>query len=235
MRRNIFELERRGIQQKAGEIIRFYSRTSFPDYDYVKRNSLQGERNSSKLGVFGGAGGRKASRIKEILFNEDGEVIREERYALSESTGQAKKNAANVTKERFYSKADAAFLAGKNYVRTANENSEKMKKVRAAKEARNTTDNKSEKFEKARINFDIISLIVKKGYKKGDAQLINAKSPDVTVKTGSVATPINSIPDSGEKINTTGEKSFDSYVSNYETSQRRKNALWRAQLKRQGK
>ena len=36
---------------------------------------------------------------------------------------------------------DAAFLAGKNYVRTANENSEKMKKVRAAKEARTKKGN----------------------------------------------------------------------------------------------
>jgi hypothetical protein len=45
------------------------------------------------------------------------------------------------------------------------------------------------------------------GYKKEASQLINAKSPDVTPKNGSVVTSDNSIPDSEGKSNSFDENS----------------------------
>ncbi len=56
----------------------------------------------------------------------------------------------------------------------------------------------------------VSAFIGESGYKKGTSQLIDAKSPNATAKHGSVVVPMNSIPDSAEKVNTSDKKSSES-------------------------
>jgi len=62
---------------------------------------------------------------------------------------------------------------------------------------------------KAKTLYIVSAFIGKKEYKKGTSQLIDAKSPDVTAKSGSVVVPKNSISDSDPKSNTFSEISSD--------------------------
>ena len=54
---------------------------------------------------------------------------------------------------------------------------------------------------KAKTLYIVSAFIGQKGYKKGTSQLINAKSPDATAKSGSVVVPTNNIPNSSENVN----------------------------------
>ena len=53
----------------------------------------------------------------------------------------------------------------------------------------------------------VSAFIGKSGYKKGVSQTLDAKGPEATPKSENVGTPINSIPQNAEKVNTLGEKS----------------------------
>lgn len=54
---------------------------------------------------------------------------------------------------------------------------------------------------KAKTLYIVTAFIGKKGYKKEASQLIDAKSPDATAKTGSADTSVHSIPQTDESVN----------------------------------
>ena len=54
---------------------------------------------------------------------------------------------------------------------------------------------------KAKTLYIVTAFIGKKGYKKEGSQLINAKSPDVTAKTGSADSSIEIIPQNSNSVN----------------------------------
>jgi len=75
LRRETYALERRGIQQEVGGIFHTYTATSFGRSGYQSRSSVQSQRYNDELGVERGRGGKTTSRVKEILFDDDGNEI----------------------------------------------------------------------------------------------------------------------------------------------------------------
>ena len=73
-RRNIYEAERRGIQQKAGELRRLYFATDFRHWNNEQGKSTQRARNNSQLGTDRGAGGSGTAKTErgQVKFNRDG-------------------------------------------------------------------------------------------------------------------------------------------------------------------
>lgn len=107
-RRKVYDAERRGVQPKAGKLFKFYYST---DYGYRQRRqgiSIENNRNNSKLGIVGGRGSKTASRIKEILFDDDGNVVSETRYSYkAPAESKVYKQIAEWEKLKVYEKADA--------------------------------------------------------------------------------------------------------------------------------
>ena len=71
---------------------------------------------------------------------------------------------------------------------------------------------------KAKTLYIVTAFIGKSGYKKEASQLINAKSSDVTVKTGSANASIDSIRNNGKEVKSTATDDMDivdSFVSEY--------------------
>ena len=92
LRRETYALERRGIQRKTGGVFNVYSAASFRGSSSEQRSGIQSQRYNDRLGAERGAGSRKASRIKEIRFGEDGEVIDEIRYSLKQNEAIGKQH-----------------------------------------------------------------------------------------------------------------------------------------------
>ena len=113
-RRSVYDFERRGIQQKAGKLFRLYRDT---DFGGLRNDSQRGFRESTqhskRIGAYGSGSGRKASRIKEIIFGDDGEIISETRYSrkapadtVTISKGEMQKRKANFESDKVYSRAE---------------------------------------------------------------------------------------------------------------------------------
>ena len=71
---------------------------------------------------------------------------------------------------------------------------------------------------KAKTLYIVTAFIGRRGYKKEASQLINAKSSDVTVKTGSANASIDSIRNNGKEVKSTSTDDMDivdSFVSEY--------------------
>ena len=64
IRRNIYDIERRGIQQKTGDFFRFYDRASFANYDFAQRSGLQSQFDNSKFGTEREAGSRATAKVQ---------------------------------------------------------------------------------------------------------------------------------------------------------------------------
>lgn len=67
-RRNVYALERRGIQQKIGRIFHVYTVTDFRDYGAEQGSSPQVSRHNDQLGTERGGSGRKAERTAGELL-----------------------------------------------------------------------------------------------------------------------------------------------------------------------
>ena len=118
IRRRIYDFERRGIQQKTGNIFRFHYAISGGYGRYRQRNYAQGNRNNSQLGVRRGGSGKETRRLKEVRFDEDGNEISRTYYenpqfSLStkqESDGARAKANANRSRSKTYTRAEAAAI-----------------------------------------------------------------------------------------------------------------------------
>ncbi len=87
LRSEIYEAEQQGIPAKTGKLFKVHYRANYGYQQYLlQRSGNQKARHNNQLGANRGAGGRKATRIKEIRFDENGKVINEERYSLPKST-----------------------------------------------------------------------------------------------------------------------------------------------------
>ena len=98
-RRNIYDLERRGIQQKTQGVFRLYREVDFGSYADFTRNVERDERNNLQLGTDRGAGSRTTPKVKEILFDDEGnEVSRTVRHkSRSYTAGQMAQVKANLS------------------------------------------------------------------------------------------------------------------------------------------
>ena len=86
-RRNIYDFERRGVQQETKGVLRLYRKTDFGSYAAYKRNVEENERNNLQLGADRGSGSGAATKIKEVIFDENGnEVSRTIRYKARNTT-----------------------------------------------------------------------------------------------------------------------------------------------------
>ncbi len=74
VRRDIYAIERRGIQQEAGGTFYIYTSASFSNNKYQFRSDAQGTRGSEQLGTDRGRDSKKTPRPKEYIFGEDGQV-----------------------------------------------------------------------------------------------------------------------------------------------------------------
>ena len=112
-RRNIYDLERRGIQQKTQGVFRLYREADFGSYADYSGNVEKNQRNNLQLGADRGAGSRTTPKIKEILFDEEGnEVNRTIRFSprTTVTTGQYEQMKANLSHSKVYSKKSAMEL-----------------------------------------------------------------------------------------------------------------------------
>ena len=115
-RRNIYDLERRGIQQETKGVLRLYRKTDFGSYATYERNVKENERNNIQLGADRGAGSGTAQKVKEILFddegNEESKTIRHKSRSTVTS-GQYQQMKANLSHSKVYSKKSAMELVSK--------------------------------------------------------------------------------------------------------------------------
>ena len=109
LRRETYALERRGIQQKAGGVFNTYFGTSFGSPHFEQRGGTQSQRYNNKLGIVGGGSGETASKIKEILFGDEGNVSEKTKFSRKSSSetvtmskGKAQKRKANYESDRVY-------------------------------------------------------------------------------------------------------------------------------------
>ena len=111
-RRNIYDLERRGIQQKTQGVFRLYREVDFGSYADFTRNVERDKRNNLQLGTDRGAGSRTTPKVKEILFDDEGnEVSRTVRHKSRNYTaGQMAQVKANLSHSKVYSKKSAMEL-----------------------------------------------------------------------------------------------------------------------------
>jgi hypothetical protein len=112
-RRNIYDLERRGIQQETKGVLRLYRKTDFGSYATYERNVEENERNNIQLGADRGTGRGTAQKAKAILFDDEGnEIKREYRYSRRDryTSGQVAQIKANLGTGKVYSKASAMKL-----------------------------------------------------------------------------------------------------------------------------
>ena len=73
-RRNIYDFERRGIQQETGELLELHRKTDFGAYD-KEGNGRKVSRYSKQFAAERGRGSSKAPRVKEYIFEvEESEV-----------------------------------------------------------------------------------------------------------------------------------------------------------------
>jgi hypothetical protein len=114
-RRNIYDLERRGIQQKTQGVFRLYREVDFGSYADFTRNVERDKRNNLQLGTDRGAGSRTTPKVKEILFDDEGnEVSRTVRHkSRSYTAGQMAQVKANLSHNKVYSKKSAMELVSK--------------------------------------------------------------------------------------------------------------------------
>ena len=111
IRRDLYEVERRGIQQQTGGVFKRYNRSDFGDYVDAQRSVRESKRYNDRLGTDRGTGGRKATRTKGIGRNEKGHIIyyhdESYRYALpkdlDKSSGSARKSAVVYTEKQYNS------------------------------------------------------------------------------------------------------------------------------------
>ncbi len=110
-RRNIYDLERRGIQQETKGVFRLYRKTDFGSYATYERNVKENERNNIQLGADRGTGSRTAQKVKEILFDDEGNevsrTIRSKSRTRTYSQGQAAVMKANLSHQKVYTKSTA--------------------------------------------------------------------------------------------------------------------------------
>ena len=74
-RRNLYEIARRGVQPKAGEILNIYYKTNFIGGREHKRNSIKSVGNNYRLGVKRSSSEIKANPIIEFYVNEDENTV----------------------------------------------------------------------------------------------------------------------------------------------------------------
>ena len=73
-RRNIYEIERRGIQPTSGELFRRYDSIAFRSNSNGYSNSGEIRRNNNEFGVRRGDSTKKAQRIKRVKVNDNGSM-----------------------------------------------------------------------------------------------------------------------------------------------------------------
>ena len=114
-RRNIYDLERRGIQQKTQGVFRLYREADFGSYADFTRNVERDKQNNLQLGTDRGAGSRTTPKVKEILFDDEGnEVSRTVRHkSRSYTAGQMAQVKADLSHNKVYSKKSAMELVSK--------------------------------------------------------------------------------------------------------------------------
>ena len=74
-RRNIYAAERAGIQRQAGEIFTLYTSADYGYQQYEKRSGTKSSRDNNQFRTERGRGSSKASRVKEILFDDNGNEV----------------------------------------------------------------------------------------------------------------------------------------------------------------
>jgi len=77
IRRNIYAFERSGIQRQTGGLFTLYTAANFGNNVNAKRSGLQISRYNDQFGTERGRGSKTAPRVKEYLFDENGQVISE--------------------------------------------------------------------------------------------------------------------------------------------------------------
>ncbi len=108
-REEVYEAECKGIQAKTSRIFKIYYAADYGYKSYLRQtDSRKNVGHNNKLGIVGGTGSRKTARVKEILFDDNGNEISRKYSARSNMcTGQIGKMKANYTHEKVYSKKTA--------------------------------------------------------------------------------------------------------------------------------
>ena len=95
-RRNIYESARRGIQQEAGELFRFYNKADFVSIGYGKEKGSSGIGYNSRDG-YRGRSSKTSKRIKELKINDDGSFVTVYSDGSVETTGPSDSNQYSYT------------------------------------------------------------------------------------------------------------------------------------------
>ena len=98
-RRNIYESARRGIQQEAGELFRFYNKADFVSIGYGKEKGSSGIGYNSRDG-YRGRSSKTSKRIKELKINDDGSFVTVYSDGSVETTGPSDSNQYSYTSRK---------------------------------------------------------------------------------------------------------------------------------------
>ena len=115
-RLNIYEAERRGIRTQTLELFKLYNSTDYGYGLYQQRSSTQSERHNNQLGADRGTGSGTAQKVKEILFDDEGNEVSRTIRHKSRSTvtsGQYEQMKANLSHSKVYSKKSAMEFVSK--------------------------------------------------------------------------------------------------------------------------
>ena len=113
IRSELYGAEREGIRSKDSGIFKIHASTDYGYKSYQQASSNRQTQNNLRLGIVGGTGSRKTQRIKEILFDDEGnEVKREYRHKsrTSYTSGQVAQMKANLSHQKVYTKTSAMQL-----------------------------------------------------------------------------------------------------------------------------
>ena len=115
-REYIYALEKRGIRTKADETIKVYTSVDARSASFGERSGNQNASDNLQLGADRGTGSGTAQKVKEILFDDEGnEVSRTIRHKSRSSvtSGQYEQMKANLSHSKVYSKKSAMELVSK--------------------------------------------------------------------------------------------------------------------------
>lgn len=113
IRSELYGAERQGVRSQNSGVFKVYAPTDYGYKSYQQRSGNGETQNNLKLGTDRGAGSRATSKVKEYLFDDEGNVVSKTIRHKSRSTvttGQYEQMKANLSHSKVYSKKSAMEL-----------------------------------------------------------------------------------------------------------------------------
>ena len=115
-RNELYAFERNGLRAKTNEIQKVYTRFDVRNYESFSRGIQQDDGYNNQLGADRRTGSGTTPKVKEILFDDEGNIVSKTIRHKSRSTvtsGQYEQMKANLSHSKVYSKKSAMELVSR--------------------------------------------------------------------------------------------------------------------------